>query len=217
MKTIIKIFSLCIFMTSISVFGCKCEDLDIKQSFKYAEIVFIGKINDIKKVPSGFKTLQNQLSNVRIGKIYKLDYYDGLYLENTSATIFSSQLRSCDLFFDQNKEYLIFGYIEPDTGFIYSEYCFKTKPISEVTQKDLELLEKLEKEHEIEVEKADQEDKVIFELNYEGNVPNKQIERQKRDIDLLMHQNGLLKISLYSVLAILIFLIFIIFMKRKHK
>ena len=133
MKTIIKIFSLCIFMTSISVFGCKCEDLDIKQSFKYAEIVFIGKINDIKKVASGFKTLQNQLSNVRIGKIYKLDYYDGLYLENTSATIFSSQLRSCDLFFDQNKEYLIFGYIEPDTGFIYSEYCFKTKPISEVT------------------------------------------------------------------------------------
>ena len=64
-------------MTSISVFGCKCEDLDIKQSFKYAEIVFIGNINDIKKVPSGFKTLQNQLSNVRIGKIYKLDYYDG--------------------------------------------------------------------------------------------------------------------------------------------
>ena len=217
MKTIIKIFSLCIFMTSISVFGCKCEDLDIKQSFKYAEIVFIGKINDIKKVPSGFKTLQNQLSNVRIGKIYKLDYYDGLYLENTSATIFSSQLRSCDLFFDQNKEYLIFGYIEPDTGFIYSEYCFKTKPFSEVTQKDLELLEKLEKEHEIEVEKANQEDKVIFDLNYEGNVPNKQIERQKRDIDLLMHQNELLKISLYSVLAILIFLIFIIFMKRKRR
>ena len=34
MKTIIKIFSLCILMTSISVFGCKCEDLDIKQSFK---------------------------------------------------------------------------------------------------------------------------------------------------------------------------------------
>ena len=84
-------------------------------------------------------------------------------------------------------------------------------------QKDLELLEKLEKEHEIEVEKANQEDKVIFDLNYEGNAPNKQIERQKRDIDLLMHQNGLLKIFLYSVFAILIFLIIIIFMKRKHK
>ena len=101
--------------------------------------------------------------------------------------------------------------------FLNAQQVFKTKPISEVTQKDLELLEKLEKEHKIEVEKANQEDKVIFDLNYEGNAPNKQIERQKRDVDLLMHQNGLLKISLYSVLAILIFLIIIIFMKRKRR
>ena len=216
MKTIVRKISFCFVLISINIFGCKCEDLDVKQSFKYAEIVFVGKLNGIKKVSSGFKTLQNQLSNVKIEKVYKLDYYDDLYIENNFATIFSSQLRSCDIFFADNKEYLIFGYIEPDTGFIYSEYCFKTKPLNEITKSDFEILEKLKKEHQIEIEKANQNDEITVDLNYEGNVPNKQIERQKRDIDLLNNENNLLKVILYSISTLFVFFIIFIIIKKKN-
>ena len=215
MTTFLQKISFCFVLISINIFGCKCEDLDLKQSFKYSEIVFIGKINDIKKTPSGFKTLQNELSNVKIEKIFKLDYYDELYRENNYATIFSSQLRSCDIFFDNNKEYLIFGYIEPDTGFIYSEYCFKTKPLNEITKNDLDLLEKLKKEHLIEIEKAKQKNETVIDLNYEGNVPNKQIERQKRDIDLLNNENYLLKIILFSISALMIIILIIVILRRR--
>ncbi|MFT3919604.1 hypothetical protein [Cloacibacterium sp.] len=216
MKTIALKISFCFVFISINIFGCKCEDLDLKESFKYAEIVFVGKLNGIKKVSSGFKTLQNQLSNVKIEKIYKLDYYDELYLENTFATIFSSQLRSCDIIFDDNKEYLIFGYIEPDTGFIYSEYCFKTKPLNQITKSDFEELEKLKKEHQIEIEKAKKNDEITVDLNYEGNIPNKQIERQKRDIDSLKSENNLLKVILYSISILFVFFIVFIIVKKKN-
>ena len=216
MKTILQKITFCFVLISINIFGCKCEDLDIKQSFKYSEIVFIGKINDIKKAASGFKTLQNQLSNVKIEKIYKLDFYDDFYNENSFATIFSSQLRSCDIFFDNNKDYLIFGYIEPDTGFIYSEYCFKTKPLNEITKNELELLEKLKVEHQIDIEKANKNNETIVDLNYEGNVPNKQIERQKRDIDLLSEKNNFLKIIIYSISALFLILLIIIIVKKKN-
>ena len=46
---------------------------------------------------------------------------------------------------------------------------FKTKPINEITKNDLDLLEKLKKEHLIEIEKAKQKNETVIDLNYEGN------------------------------------------------
>ena len=98
---------------------------------------------------------------------------------------------------------------------IYSEYCFKTKPLNEITKNDLDLLEKLKKEHLIEIEKAKQKNETVIDLNYEGNVPNKQIERQKRDIDLLNNENYLLKIILFSISALMIIILIIVILRRR--
>ena len=79
----VKIAFVLIFL-ALKIFGCKCEPRDLKGSFKNAEFVFIGNIYDVMKVPSGFKTLDNYLSKVKIEKIYKDNTYPEFY-KNTAT------------------------------------------------------------------------------------------------------------------------------------
>ncbi|MDQ1097575.1 MULTISPECIES: hypothetical protein [Chryseobacterium] len=101
--------------------------MSIQKSFKYADFVFIEKVYDIVQIPTGFKTLNNYLSKIQVKKIYKSNAYEDFYKKD--ATLFSSQLRSCDLFYDKNTEYLIFGYIKPDTSWpIFSYLSWQELP-----------------------------------------------------------------------------------------
>lgn len=106
---------------SINILACKCDNISLKSSFESADMVFVGTIFDVSRTPSGFKTLDDFLSKVQLEKVYKGTNYDGFYTDR--ATLFGSQLHSCDFIFDKKERYLIFAFYEPDTGFLFSERC----------------------------------------------------------------------------------------------
>lgn len=106
----------------------------------------VGSIFEVHKTPSGFKILDNYLSKVQIEKIYKGNSYDGFYTDQ--ATLFGSQLRFCDLIFDEKNQYLIFAFFEPDTGFLFSEHCLYTKKLSDISPDEIKTLDFLSQDYQ---------------------------------------------------------------------
>ncbi|WP_294226757.1 hypothetical protein [uncultured Chryseobacterium sp.] len=209
------------FLIAAKLSGCKCENMSIQESFKHADFVFTGKVNDIVQIPSGFKTSHDYLSKIQIGKIYKSEAYGEFY--KREAVLFSSPLRSCDLFYEKNIEYLIFGYIEPDTGLLYSEFCTYTRPLKNVTKDDLKILQDLEKEYLIQDEYAVVKP-FIEDFELETNKPDIYIKKLKRKADLaesryedLKTENRNLTIILRILLGILVLGISFMFGKRKFR
>lgn len=193
--------------------ACKCEAQNIKQSFKSADFVFIGNIQSVTETPSGFKTLQNFISNVKIEKVFKSENYDGFYVDQ--ATLFTSQIRSCDYPFNKGR-YLIFGYIDSDTGFIYSEHCLATKEISFVTQEDFKLLEKLNADFTQELKVKNTKPQELIELLEERNTPNRKINTLDRELSILQSENRNLKILIIGI-SIVFILVFVFFILKKKK
>ncbi len=169
------------FLISVKLSGCKCENMSIQESFKHADFVFTGKVYDVVQIPSGFKTSHDYLSKIQVGKIYKSEAYGEFYKKE--AVLFSSLLRSCDLFYEKNTEYLIFGYIEPDTGLLYSEFCTYTRPLKNVTKDELKIVQDLEKEYLIQDEHAVVKP-FIEDFELEINKPDIYIKKLKRKADL---------------------------------
>ncbi|WP_294266146.1 hypothetical protein [uncultured Chryseobacterium sp.] len=209
------------FLIAAKLSGCKCENMSIQESFKHADFVFTGKVNDIVQIPSGFKTSHDYLSKIQIGKIYKSEAYGEFY--KREAVLFSSPLRSCDLFYEKNIEYLIFGYIEPDTGLLYSEFCTYTRPLKNVTKDELKILQDLEKEYLIQDEYAVVKP-FIEDFGLETNKPDIYIKKLKRKADLaesryedLKTENRNLTIILCILLGILVLGISFMFGKRKFR
>lgn len=192
--------------------------MSIQESFKYADFVFTGKVYDIVEIPSGFKTLNNYLSKIQVSKIYKSEAYGEFYKKE--AVLFSSPLRSCDLSYDKNTEYLIFGYIEPDTGLLYSELCTYTRPLKDVTKDELKILQDLEKEYLIQDEYAVVKP-FIENFELEINKPDIYIKKLKRKADLaesryetLKTENRNLTILLCVMAGILVLGISFMFKKQ---
>ncbi|WP_146940965.1 hypothetical protein [Chryseobacterium hagamense] len=208
------------FLIAAKLSGCKCENMSIQESFKHADFVFTGKVYDIVQIPSGFKTSHDYLSKIQVGKIYKSEAYGKFYKKE--AVLFSSPLRSCDLSYNKNTEYLIFGYIEPDTGLLYSEFCTYTRPLKNVTKEDLKILQDLEKEYLIQDEYAVVKP-FIEDFELETNKPDIYIKKLKRKADLaesryeaLKTENRNLTILLCVMAGILVLGISFIFGKRQY-
>lgn len=208
------------FLIAAKLSGCKCENMSIQESFKHADFVFTGKVYDIVQIPSGFKTSHDYLSKIQVGKIYKSEAYGEFYKKE--AVLFSSPLRSCDLFYEKNTEYLIFGYIEPDTGLLYSEFCTYTRLLKNVTKDELKILQDLEKEYLIQDEHAVVKP-FIEDFELEINKPDIYIKKLKRKADLaesryesLKTENRNLTILLCVMAGILVLGICFIFGKRQY-
>lgn len=169
---------------SINILACKCENVSLESSFESADFVFIGSIFEVNKTPSGFKTLDNYLSKVQIKKTYKGNNYDGFY--TNQATLFGSQLRSCDVIFDKKEQYLIFAYHEPDTGFLFSEQCLYTKKLSHISAGEFQILDILNNEYEqklkLESSKIPDTDDFEIVLDDTFNQPNRKIMRLNQEI-----------------------------------
>ncbi len=208
---------------SINIFACKCDNVNLKSSFESADFVFIGRVFEVHKTPSGFKTLDNYLSKVQIEKIYKGNTYGCFY--TNQATLFGSQLHSCDLIFDEKDQYLIFAFYEPDTGFLFSEQCLYTKKLADISADELQTLSFLSKNYHQQLKldslknsNSDDFDLVVDDL---FNQPNRKINRLNNEIKALQEKNSnqrlLIMIIGIILLIVLSTIIWLIFRHRKIK
>lgn len=186
---------------SVHIFACKCETLNLEKSFKNADIVFIGNIYSVKQTPSGFKKLQNFVSSVKTEKVFKYEAFDGFYKDE--ATLFSSQIRSCDYPFNTKGRYLIFGYIDSDTGFIYSNMCFSTAELDFFNSNDLKLLDTLSANFKQELKIKNSEPIIIKTLIEDS--PDRIINDLKLEINILESKNKKLKFIVFIISVVLIY------------
>ena len=208
---------------SINIFACKCENMSLKQSFESADFVFTGRVFDVQKVPSGFKYLDSYLSKVEIKHVYKGNNYDGFY--TNQATVFGSQLRSCDLIFDENGDYLIFAYYEPDTGFLFSEHCLYTKKLSDISPAEIKTLVFLSQNYyqklKLDSLKNSTNDDVELLIEDPFNQPNRKINRLNNEIKALREQSSNQKLLIIIIGFISVLLlstsIWLLFRNRKLK
>lgn len=206
-------FLILLFFVSIKIWGCKCADSDLKKSFEDSEFVFIGEIYDVVSVPSGYKTLDDFLSKVKIEKIYKDNSFAEFYKDK--ATIFASQLRSCDYIFDRKGKYLIFANYEPDTGFLYSSQCFYIKPFTEVSKDEWELLSKLGLSHRNSDVKNVNEGNIELVIDDLFNQPNRKITNLQQENEKLSKDNKTYR--LVSIISILLLILFFVFIRKIKK
>ena len=185
---------------SINIFACKCENMSLKQSFESADFVFTGRVFDVQKVPSGFKYLDSYLSKVEIKHVYKGNNYDGFY--TNQATVFGSQLRSCDLIFDENGDYLIFAYYEPDTGFLFSEHCLYTKKLSDISPAEIKTLVFLSQNYyqklKLDSLKNSTNDDVALLIEDPFKKPNRKINHLNNEIKALREESSNQKLLIIS-------------------
>ena len=208
---------------SINIFACKCENMSLKQSFESADFVFTGRVFDVQKVPSGFKYLDSYLSKVEIKHVYKGNNYDGFY--TNQATVFGSQLRSCDLIFDENGDYLIFAYYEPDTGFLFSEHCLYTKKLSDISPAEIKTLVFLSQNYyqklKLDSLKNSTNDDVELLIEDPFNQPNRKINRLNNEIKALREESSNQKLLIIIIGFISVLLlstsIWLLFGNRKLK
>ena len=204
---------------SIKILACKCNgEPNLKNSFENADFVFIGNIYGVNEVPSGFKTAKDILSSVQIAKIYKSNYYDGYY--QNDATLYGSPLRSCDILFTQKGKYLIFAYYDEDTGFLYSDNCWYTKKVNEISENELKNLDNFSKKFYAELKSQNAKDLTPEELEnldilIEPQMPTRKINKLNKEIHQIKTENKNLKIA-FGILSFLC-LILAIFVVRKRK
>lgn len=214
-----KVLLLFLLSFSVKMAACKCNgETSLKSSFENADFVFIGEVYDVSEVPSGFKTIQNTLSKVKINKIYKSDSYDEFYTQN--ATLFGSPLHSCDVLFTKKGKYLIFAYGEKDTELLYSDHCFVQKKLNELSPAELKELEFLSTEYKKLSESSDTSNhaEITDLITDDFNQSDRKINEQKKEISGLNQQNNRYKIIIYiATFVIIILLIALIISSRKSK
>ncbi len=205
---------------SIKILACKCNgEPELKRSFETADFVFIGNIYGVNEVPSGFKTLKDVLSNVKIEKIYKSNYYDGYY--QNEATLYGSPLRSCDILFSEKGKYLVFAYYDEDTGFLYSDNCFYTKKLTEISDNEIKTLDNLSRKFYAELKIQNSKELTAEELEnldilLEPVIPTRKINKLKKEIVAIETENKNLKIALWILSFLTLLLGIFVIWKRKN-
>ena len=196
---------------SVSIFACKCETLSLEKSFENADIVFTGNIYSIKQTPSGFKTLQNFISSIKIEKVFKSGEFSGFYQDE--ATLLSSQIQSCDYMFNRKGKFLIFGYIDSDTGFIYSDICFSTAELDIFSSDELKQLDKLSENFKRESEIKNNESEYVKEKSLIEDSPDHIINDLNLKINILESENKNLKIIILLLGSIFLLVIILLVVK----
>lgn len=203
------------FFLPLHILACKCAyEPTIKESFNSATLVFIGEVYDVSEVPNGYKTSKNTLSKVKISKVYKPDFYENFYNEN--ATLFHSQLQSCDVLFSEKGKYLVFAYIRKDTGFLYSDHCLVQKRLDQVTPQELKELQQLSHDYLTELKTPRPTTVTVDLIDEDINVTENMIGRHLKELSDIRSENKSLKMTaFFSIIVVLIFLMIILLLRRK--
>lgn len=130
-------------LTYTAVFACKCSHHDIESSFEAADFVFVA---DIYSAANEFPSVQPNnpilLSKASLVKSYKSPL-DPFFFKTREVTLLSSSLDTCDYPFSEQGKYLIFGFLDFDSDFVYSSHCLSTKPFSQLSTAELATLSRL--------------------------------------------------------------------------
>lgn len=215
MKFRILLFSLLIYTT---IAACKCSYTPtLESSFKSADFVFVGEIEGITEVPSGFKNSMNILSRVKIHKIYKSGYHEEFYKD--TATLFASPIRSCDFAFTKKGKFLIFAYFEEDTGLLYSEHCLLQKRIDQLSPEELKELETLSTTYKKIPENSEfsANEQPIELIIDDSPVHNRKINELKKEISDISWQNNRYKIIIYVAIFVIVMLLIALILRSKRK
>ncbi|WP_179471294.1 hypothetical protein [Chryseobacterium sp. H1D6B] len=151
------------------------------------------------------------MGRVKIEKIFKLNNDDGYY--QNEASLFTSPIRSCDYPFTKKEKFLIFAYIDSDTGFLYSERCLATKELNLVTEEDIKLLEKLSSQFKNDLKSKNTVDPAAYDLL---DIPDRTINKLKGELSRSKIENKNLKIAAGSISAVT-FILVILILKRKRR
>src|SRR5690606_7911792 len=109
-------------------------------------------------------------------------------------------------------KYLIFGFLDSDSEFVYSSHCLSTKALSEVSRTELVTLSRLADEYEIENQTIRETDDSLIEIvEFNSN---------RKMNTLLLENKGLImenKILKYSLILITVLGLIALFLTMRKK
>ncbi len=203
---------LCSMLWSIPAFACKCNHQDIESSFKSADFVFVANIySTVNEFPGLQQNNPILLSRAKIVKSYKSPSEFSFY-QTKEVTLLSSSLDTCDYPFVAHGKYLIFGFLDSDSEFVYSSHCLSTKVFSELSTAELATLSRLATEYKNASQNSTQVDENLVEIvDWNSN---------RKMNTLLLENKGLImenKILKYSLILITVLGLIALFLTMRKK
>ena len=203
---------LCSMLSSIPAFACKCNHQDIESSFKSADFVFVANIySTVNEFPGLQQNNPILLSRAKIVKSYKSPSEFSFY-QTKEVTLLSSSLDTCDYPFVAHGKYLIFGFLDSDSEFVYSSHCLSTKVFSELSTAELATLSRLATEYKNVSQNSTQVDENLVEIvDWNSN---------RKMNTLLLENKGLImenKILKYSLILITVLGLIALFLTMRKK
>ena len=203
---------LCSMLWSIPAFACKCNHQDIESSFKSADFVFVANIySTVNEFPGLQQNNPILLSRAKIVKSYKSPSEFSFY-QTKEVTLLSSSLDTCDYPFVAHGKYLIFGFLDSDSEFVYSSHCLSTKVFSELSTAELATLSRLATEYKNVSQNSTQVDENLVEIvDWNSN---------RKMNTLLLENKGLImenKILKYSLILITVLGLIALFLTMRKK
>jgi len=130
------LLSLLLYLLSFKVsLGCSCAPVKLDSAYKYAAVVFHGKVTEVIK-----GQIHNDIGaspivvNLKILKSFKMiNKAEG----NLISIVYSHE--PCEYHLEEDKEYVVFGY-EVGTGFYFTSICSPTSLANQFSELNYERL-----------------------------------------------------------------------------
>ncbi|MBB4800645.1 hypothetical protein HNP37_000684 [Flavobacterium nitrogenifigens] len=197
------LFILFLMLISSGVYCCDCsEKPSIKENWELASQVFIGKV--IKIDSSLYSEYGQKMYSytVKISKTYK----DEVFKEQYFRTILGVNMGSCDYYFENGKEYLI--YAKKDHNSLGCSICSRTNLLQNIQSDELKLLDELYR-------KSRKNRNGIQIIQFQNNIQY-QIDLVKNSFEEKLKRKDMIIYVLSALNFILIFLLILVFFKNKR-
>ncbi|WJS95942.1 hypothetical protein NYQ10_05670 [Flavobacterium johnsoniae] len=193
------LFILFLILISSKAYCCDCsEKPSIAKNWEEANQVFIGKVIKVDSLLYSEYGQKMYSYTIRISKTYK----DEIFKENYFRTILGVSMGSCDYYFEQGKEYLI--YAKRDYNALGCSICSRTDFLQNVGKKELEALDDLYKKSQ----KNRNEIKIIKlhnSIEYQIDLIKNSFEEKLKRKDLAIYILSALSFIMLVIILIILF------------
>ena len=203
-RIILSLFLCCLY--SKEGFGCSCSPVKLDSAYKYATVVFRGKVTELIK-----NQLHNDIGaspiivNLKIVKTFKMiNKREG----DQISIIYNHE--PCEYYLEEGREYVVFGY-DMGTGLYSISICSPTSPADEFSELNYERLISLsdsipKKSHDYPGSAM-----LLDSASYKAMISeNNEMKLEIKKLD------GKIKLLIYSLIILMVLSItFIVIQKRK--